>query len=573
MKTTSALLACLSIAITMLSGCSNIQSIKDTTTQSSAMSRDSDSYIRDAQKNTGSNDDNVTVHNDGFYVPLIPIARQKLEPAALKCPFGYNPHDAVRLDMVAKRITDTCHLAVRISADAQQVLSSGRGQRGGSNGNSGGSQPGSVPPPPVAALTGGNGQFPLGSAQGGVSAQNNTVSISYSGELHGFLDAVTGQLGLSWRYDDEGKVVTIFYVESKTYSIDAIASDTSVVSSVMAGANSAAGASGGGGGSGGGSSGGISGASTSTSTSDVTTKSSTSSDIKASVDALLTPGVGTASPISASTGTITVTDTPEVLDRISAMLDQFNARLTKQMRFNVMILSFTGTNEADAGVNWTALYTNLLRNYSIGLASNYTAQSTSSTATINILQSSTHFSGSQAIINALNAQGHATIKTETPVSTLNLQSASVQVAENQFYLASSSVTGGTTTGSASQSALQPGSFTVGYNLSLLPYALQDGKNILLQFNVNISSLKQLRKITSDGSSLEAPDINLRLIQQKVRLKVGQTLILSGFQQNSLSVNRQGTGLPGVFNYVFGGGANTNNTKETLVVLITPTTLD
>jgi len=572
MKAYSALAAGLvAVLVTMLSGCSNIQSVKDTTTQSAAMSRESDNYIRAAQQNSASRDDNVTVHPDGFYVPLAPIAREKVEPEALKCAFGYNPHEAVRLDMVAKRVTDTCHVAVRISPDAQQELSGARGQLGSGN-NAGASQPGSVPPPPVAALTGG-GQLPIGSAQGGVSAQNNTVSISYDGDLRGFLDTVTGQLGLSWRYDDTDKVATIFYVESKTFNIDAIASDTNVVSSVMAGANTAAGASGGSGGSSGGSSGGISGTSSSTSTSGVTTKSSTSADIKASVDALLTPGVGTASPISASTGTITVTDTPQTLDRVGAMLDQFNARLTKQMRFNVVIVSFTGTNEADAGVNWTALYTNLLRNYSIGLASKYTAQPTSSTATINILQSSTHFSGTQAIINALNAQGHATIKTETPVSTLNLQSATVQVAENQFYLASSSVTGGTTTGSASQSALTPGSFTVGYNLSLLPYALQDGKRILLQFNVNISSLKQLRTITSEGSSLEAPDINERIIQQKVRLEVGQTLVLSGFQQNSLSVNRQGTGLPGIFNYMFGGGANTNNTKETLVVLITPTTLD
>ena len=46
-----------------------------------------------------------------------------------------------------------------------------------------------------------------------------------------------------------------------------------------------------------------------------------------------------------------------------------------------------------------------------------------------------------------------------------------------------------------------------------------------------------------------------------------------FPGTSLTVNRQGTGLPGVFNYIFGGGASTNNSKESLVVLITPTNMD
>lgn len=577
MKMRAAIGAGIALSLVLLTGCSNVQNVKDTTTQSNAASSEADKAIAAAELYRGPDpNDNVTVHTSGFFVPLNPIAREKIEPAALKCDFGYNPHEPVKLDVVAKRITDTCHLPVHITSDAQQLLNGQYGQRGGST-TANGSSPGSVPAPPVAALTTGlpNPSMGFGGYQNAAS-RNNTVSISYSGPLSGFLDAVTGQLGLSWRYDDNSHVITIFYTESRTYTIDAIASDTDVTSSVQSGANTAAGDSGGGGGggsSGGSSSGGISGNSTSTSTTGVSTKSSTTTDIKASVDAELTPGVGSASPFSASTGTITVTDTPEVLDRIGSMLEAFNKRLTKQMRFNVLVISFTGTNEADAGVNWTALYSNLLHNYSIGIASSYQAPATATNATLNILQGNSHWSSSQAVIDALNQQGHATIKTATPISTLNLQSATVQVAENEFYLASSSVTGGTTTGSASQTSLQPGSFTVGYSLSLLPYALPDNNNILLQFNMDLSALKQLRQITSNGASLEAPDIDERIIQQKVRLKVGQTLILSGFQQTSLSVSRQGTGLPGVLNYIFGGGANTNNTKETLVVLITPTDMD
>jgi type IVB pilus formation R64 PilN family outer membrane protein len=575
----SALFAALSV---YLVGCADYQAVKGTTAATNKDLADTSSYISQAQRIDASEDNNVTVHHDGFYVPLVPIEREKSEPAALRCAIAYHPIDPVSIDDVAQRVSEACGVSVHITSDAQQLLSGALGQRAmaragaGTGGTTGAPNP-TVPAPPVSALTGGPGALGAGSSwsQFGALTIRNTVTINFSGMLKNLLDSVTGQLGLAWRYDDGTHTVTIFYTESRTFDVDAIASDINLTSNVQAANNTAAGDSsgGGGGGSSGGSSGGISGTSTSTSTAGVTTKSSTSTDIKSSVDAELTPGVGSDSPISASTGTITVTDTPEALDRVANMLANFNHRLIKQARFSVVMITYTANDLTDNGFNLTALYSNLASHYNIGIASAYQANSASTTSTINVLNGNSHWSTSQAVVNALNQQGHASVRNTVPVSTLNLQPASVQVAENEFYLASSSVTGGTTTGSASQSALTPGSFTVGYNLQLLPFMLSDSNNILLQFNMNLSSLKQLRTITSDGSSIEAPDIDERLISQKVRLQPGQTLMLTGFQQDSLQVNRQGTGLPGFLNYIFGGGVNTNNEKDTIVVLITPTDED
>jgi type IVB pilus formation R64 PilN family outer membrane protein len=584
-----ALFAALGVSLV---GCADYQAVKGTTAGTNKDLADTSSYIKQAQQIDESEDNNVTVHHDGFYVPLVPIEREKSEPAVLRCEIAYHPIDPVSIDDVAQRVSESTSAApcnsgvsVHITSDAQQLLSGALGQRamaraGGSTGGSAAAPNPSlntVPAPPVNALTGGPGASGAGASwsQFGALTIRNTVTINFSGQLKNLLDSVTGQLGLAWRYDDSTHTVTIFYTESRTFDVDAIASDINLTSSVQAANNTAAGDSsgGGGGGSSGGSSGGISGTSTSTSTAGVTTKSSTTTDIKASVDAELTPGVGSDSPISASTGTITVTDTPEALDRVANMLANFNHRLVKQARFSVVMITYTANDLTDNGFNLTALYSNLASHYNIGIASAYQANSASTTSTINVLNGNSHWSTSQAVVNALNQQGHASVRNTVPVSTLNLQPASVQVAENEFYLASSSVTGGTTTGSASQSALTPGSFTVGYNLQLLPFMLSDSNNILLQFNMNLSSLKQLRTITSDGSSIEAPDINERLISQKVRLQPGQTLMLTGFQQDSLQVNRQGTGLPGFLNYIFGGGVNTNNEKDTIVVLITPTDED
>ena len=567
-------------AATVLAGCAPVSAVIEGNKENRAVSSEADKNIAAALTYKAPDDSNVAIHDDGFVVPLTPIGRAKNDPEALKCDFGYNPKGARTLDAIAKRITDDCNLAVHITADAQQLLSGVFAQRENRAASSMpmSSTPGSVPPPPINALAtpagAGAMTFGLGGQSGGASTRTtDSVNISYSGPLKGFLDAVTGQLGLSWRFDEPSRTITIFYTESRTFTVAAIAGESNVGSSVQAGTNTSAGNSSSGGGSSGGTSGGVGGSNSSTNSTDVTSKSNTVNDLKTSVDALLTPGVGIASPLSPSTGTITVTDTPEAVERIANVIDNFNARLTKQMRFNVLILNYTGQDDTDGGFQPQVLYTNLLRNYSIGIAGSYQGNAASSSATLNILNGNSKWSTSQAVFNALNEMGHATIKTASPVSTLNLSAASVQVAENTVYLASSSVTGGTTTGSATQSALQPGSFTVGYNLQLLPFALSDDRTILLQLDMNLSSLKKLRQITSNGSSLEAPDINQQLVHQKVRLRVGQTLMLSGFQQTSLQVNTQGTGLPGVLNYVFGGGANTSKSKDTLVILITPTNLD
>lgn len=565
------------VALLTLSGCANIQSIQDTNKQTGSVEAKADAYVHQA----GLNDQegpNVVIHHNGFYVPLTAVPRVHPESQALKCPFGFNPPKPATLDQLAKRITDACNISVRITPDAQMLLNGGFARRATASTSAGnGSSPGSVPPPPVNALTGGAQTFGLNGVQGGgIADQHNTISMNYDGTVGGALDAATGQLGLSYRYDDPSRTATVFYTETRTFTIGAIVSDSTTTSSVEAGSNTAGGSSGGSGGSGGGgggSGGGISSNNTSAATAGVTSVASTSKDIKASVDAMLTPGVGTDSPVSPSTGTITVTDTPQSLDRIGGVLGDFNKIMMKQMRFNVQLITFTGSDSADASINMDALYTDLAKNFNIGLSNTFQAPTGSTSATINILQGNSHWSTSQAVLNALNAQGHATNDTQTPVSTLNLQSASVQIAENEFYLASSSVTGGTTTGSASQASLQPGSFTVGYNLQMLPYAMPDESQIILQFSLNLSSLKQLRTITSNGSQIEAPDINMQLLQQKVRLKVGQTLILTGFQQKALSVSKQGTGLPGFLNYVLGGGASTDNSKQSLVVLVTPAAED
>ncbi|EJD8454781.1 PilN family type IVB pilus formation outer membrane protein, partial [Salmonella enterica] len=112
-----------------------------------------------------------------------------------------------------------------------------------------------------------------------------------------------------------------------------------------------------------------------------------------------------------------------------------------------------------------------------------------------------------------------------------------------------------------------GSVTTGTNITILPKILKDSDRLMLNMFMDISSLKDMRVITSDTQKIEAPNIDTRSLQQRVWLKPGQTLIMSGFEQNTDNSNRQGVGSPN--NILFGGALSGAKTKQSFVITVTP----
>jgi type II secretory pathway component HofQ len=90
---------------------------------------------------------------------------------------------------------------------------------------------------------------------------------------------------------------------------------------------------------------------------------------------------------------------------------------------------------------------------------------------------------------------------------------------------------------------------------------------MLNMFMDISSLKQLRVISNETEKMEAPDVDTRSLQQRVWMKPGQTLIMSGFEQNVDNSNRQGLGSPN--NILFGGALSGAKTKQSFVITVTP----
>jgi type IVB pilus formation R64 PilN family outer membrane protein len=210
------------------------------------------------------------------------------------------------------------------------------------------------------------------------------------------------------------------------------------------------------------------------------------------------------------------------------------------------------------------VYDNLRQKY--GIKSEFPVGVDSTRFFANVIGSS-RFSNSEAVINALSKQGKVRRQTTASVITLNNQPVPVQVAKQTAYLQSSQTTVvaqvGTTT------TLVPGNITSGFNMSILPHVLTNG-TVMLQFSTDISSLRRIREVQSGGTKIESPEIDTRNFLQRVSMKSNETLIISGFEQTDDNLDRQGVG--DARNYALGGGFKAGSSKESIVILITPTAL-
>lgn len=396
---------------------------------------------------------------------------------------------------------------------------------------------------------------------GATSSQASPIRITYpSGTLKGLLDTATARFGVFWKYVNG--TVQLYYTDTRTFQISAIPGSSALTATVASGSTFGDESGGGGGGGGGGSapSGGVS--SDNQQNTEVNSELSVYENIENAVKIMLSSSGQVVS--SPATGTITVTDTPDKLDRIAHFIENENKALTRQVMINVTVLAVTVTDSDNLGIDWTLVYRDLPSVFSGASATPTVNNGTS----IGIVSASGRWSGSSLIIDALAKQGRVRRETTASVVTLNNQPVPVQVAKQTTYLRSSQTT--LTSDVGSTTTLTPGMVTSGFNMTILPHVLNNG-TVLLQFSTDISALRDLRPVESGNSRIESPELDTRNFLQRVAMKSNETLIISGFEQTDDNLGKQGVGRPD--NFLFGGGYNATTNKEVIVILITPVAMD
>jgi type IVB pilus formation R64 PilN family outer membrane protein len=115
------------------------------------------------------------------------------------------------------------------------------------------------------------------------------------------------------------------------------------------------------------SSSGVSGSGGSTMSSTVAMGNNLYKDLKETVQSMLTPGVGRLS-LNATTGTLMITDVPDVVSRVGEYLDDENSTLSRQVVLKVVTYTVNTDVSDMIGIDWNLVWKSLNGNYGIKLA-------------------------------------------------------------------------------------------------------------------------------------------------------------------------------------------------------------
>lgn len=501
--------------------------------------------------------DTVVVTTDPW-VDRRPIhAAERRLPSAFNCNINFKPLVPTSLLQFAQQVSQDCQVAVRVTPDAIQALNGSNDPNQAATG----AMPRMTGLPALPALPASAGGGSLLQPAYNAGSPEMLTDIDWRGPLAGLLDLVTARSGLSWRFNEGNQSISIFYLDTRTFSLNAFPTRSNLSSTIQTGMMTTAGATGGS--SGGASSGGISGTAGSAQTTSTTMESDLYKDVADAIKALLTPNSGRMA-INSTTGTVTVIDTPEVLDRVGSMLSHENAMLRKQIIFHTKILAVTLDSNDEVGVNWDIVYRTLSGKYGLDFSTPFQPASGAGTLGASIINSG-EFAGSSAILSSLSQLGKVSTITSPSGITLNLRPLPVQIASQISYVAKSEIS--TTQGVGATAGLEPGSVTVGFNMNLTPRLMDDGQDMVVQYAFNISALNRLRQVTSAGTTIELPDLDTRLFNGEVSLRSGQTLILHGFEQDENNGNRAGMVSP--YAWMLGGNMRAKQKRTAIVILITP----
>ncbi|MDX9690005.1 MAG: secretin N-terminal domain-containing protein [Alphaproteobacteria bacterium] len=406
----------------------------------------------------------------------------------------------------------------------------------------------------------------MGSDDGAVGSDK--MPMAYEGPLSGLLDVLCGTYGLTWRYD--GVSIRISKYETRVFVMEALPGTQSIKDGIKEDSGSGSSSSSSSAGAGGSYSMGSS--NTLKQTSEMNIELKVWDELGQTINSIL-GGVGSV-VMSPSSGTATVTTTPELMGVVAKYIEEENRRLSRQIAINVEIYSVALQDHDDFNVTFDTA----LKKLSSAFSANY------STLTGPIASSTEASAGqlSVAILNpertgqitslfsALSSVGDTTRVSQFPMTTLNNRSVSRRVGRDRTYVAAIS-NSESTTSSFSSSTVTPSTVREGFSLQLTPRVLEDGR-ILMQYSLNLIDVLDLVDFdTGSAGKIQLPETSNRVFVQQAMLRSGSTLIIGGYDDEQLSQSSRGVG--SAYNYFLGGGSSNSKSRAMMFIAITPQILD
>lgn len=374
------------------------------------------------------------------------------------------------------------------------------------------------------------------------NADTQDYRIYYKGDLKGLLDAINRSTGYGWTYSKNTIVFSTFL--SKTYTIQAIAGKSSYSNTITNMSKEESDSP---------STKGI-GETVSTTIATGETAQTTTMDVESDVFKEIIDNVkgllsekGKVS-FNQIAGTITVYDKANHIAEIDSFIEDVNEKLSRQVAINVQVWSLDIIDSSELGFNLNMLFEDqniaLLAGNTTNLANNLTASIVSG-----------NLKGSKATLQALKQLGNASNITSASGIVMNNTPLPALAVKKQTYIASLS---SETTDYGQSTEVSPGEITTGFAMTVIPHILEK-RELILQYNINVSSLDDIERFNGNDVIIDLPQTSTRSFAQRMRMKMGQTLVLSGYQQDNQSNDSSFS--------IFSGTKNKSKSKSLLIITI------
>ena len=417
-----------------------------------------------------------------------------------------------------------------------------------------------------------------------------TITINYEGSLSGLLDYISNKYSIWWRYR-KGEV-SFYDQETRVFTVYALpVTDTSLSASLSGTPNSSEG-----------------------SASSLSMNTAVSLSLWDQIEEGLTLVMGSFSDqksINKTSGTITVTAPPFVIQKVARYIQDLNEKMSRQVAISVKVLSVALSSEDKYGLDLGVIFRDGRTISQFAAPFGLEAGAAGSLSMTVVDSKGGHFNDSKSIIEAISTQGKTALLTSTSVTTLNNKVAPVQVTTQQSYVASTEIQKDSNGdgGYDVTVELTPETLNYGFTMELLPRILDNGRLILL-FTMTLTDLVSLENFSSTGlvsddatksnssnsssggssggdseeggssdseektsdtdtsvTTVQLPTLQTRGFIQEIAMRSGSTLVLTGFETIQARTTTAGIGQPKLS--ILGGQAYATEDRNVLVILLTP----
>lgn len=331
------------------------------------------------------------------------------------------------------------------------------------------------------------------------------------------LNRITAQLGYFWKEEDG--IIVIFRDKEARFLIDfpALQQTLMIQSARQTTQNQAAGAV-----SGGSSTSSASGSS-STSTAETKAEAAGAANLLQAVkDHLSREGKMS---YHRESGMLWVRDRADVVDNVEKFVNDVNKRLSRFISIKGLVTEISLTRESAAGINWDAVISRITdSNLSLNAKVNSTIKTNAATV-FNLGLTSLNRSTEKALLTALEDYGDVRVISKPCITVTNGSLGTLTAGDTTYFVSqtynSTAATIGTSTASAIVQPLQ-----TGLSFSVLPRLISEDEAIIY-ISPELTSLQEIRTITSGSIVVEAPKITMKQTQTVVRVKKGEKIIIGG----------------------------------------------